>query len=284
MKKISYFIIAILFGGVMIISSCATDSYSDSPIELRGGGNGNGGNGNGNGGNGNGNGNGGGNASQTDLCACIEANYPNEELSDVEVAALLKMREEEKLARDVYIAMYEKWNQNVFNNISKSEQRHMDAILCLINKYGLEDPVGDNGIGEFEDSGLQDLYNSLVDLGNQSLISALTVGATIEDLDIYDLIELSGEIDNQDILAVFNDLTKGSRNHMRSFYRQLENLGGSYTPQFISQELFDSIINSNMERGGSICNDSNSGNGNGNRGKKGRRGHRRGGRGHGHRH
>jgi len=267
MKKIGFLIVTMIFGVAVLLDSCSSDvvaGTSDS-LEFRGGNHGNNNQGN----------------SSTDVCACIEQNYPYEDLSSEEEAALIKMREEEKLARDVYITMYQKWHQKVFNNISKSEQKHMDAILCLINKYGLTDPVGDNGVGVFQNSDLQELYNTLVDLGNQSLVSALTVGATIEDLDIYDLMELSQEIDNQDILAVFNDLAKGSRNHMRAFYGQLVNLGESYTPQYISQELFESIINSDMERGGSICDGSNSGNG-GKKGKKGRKGRRGGNRGRGH--
>ena len=263
MRKIIFLIAILVFGVAMLFDSCSSDVVADTGgiLEFRGG----------HGNNGNFSGS---------LCACIEQNYPYEELSDVEEQALIKMREEEKLARDVYIKMYEKWHHKVFNNISKSEQKHMDAILCLINKYELSDPVGDNDIGEFENNDLQELYYTLVDVGNQSLVSALTVGATIEDLDIYDLMELSQDVNNQDILAVFNDLAKGSRNHMRAFYGQLVNMGESYTPQYISQELFDSIINSEMERGGSICNGTNSGN-RGHKGKKGKKG-RKGGH-HGHR-
>ena len=211
-----------------------------------------------------------------DMCACIESNYPAEELSDVEIAGLTQMREEEKLARDVYITLFNTWNQKVFDNISKAEQRHMDAVLCLLNKYDLTDPIGDNEIGVFTDDDLQSLYNTLVDQGNQSLITALTTGATIEDLDIFDLMELSDDIDNLDILAVFNELTKGSRNHMRGFISQLTLQNESYSPQYISQELFDSIINSDRERGGSICGDSGNGNkgNNGNKGKKGKKGNK----------
>lgn len=41
---------------------------------------------------------------------------------------LLYMREEEKLARDVYITLYEKWGIPVFNNISNRESDHNDLI------------------------------------------------------------------------------------------------------------------------------------------------------------
>jgi len=206
-----------------------------------------------------------------DMCSCIESNFPVEELSDIEIAGLNQMREEEKLARDVYLTLFTSWNQKVFDNISKAEQRHMDAILCLLNKYDIPDPVENNDIGVFTDDDIQSLYNTLIEQGNQSLVSALTVGAIIEDLDIYDLIEISGKIDNQDILAVFNELTKGSRNHMRAFVSQLSLQNESYSPQYITTDLFNSIINSGMERGGSICNNSGNSN-NGNKGHKGQNG------------
>ena len=206
-----------------------------------------------------------------DICSCLELNYPVEELSDYELNSLSHMLEEEKLARDVYLALYDKWDDQVFLNISKAEQQHMDAILCLYNKYDIEDPVGDNEIGVFEDVALQSLYTTLVEQGSESLIAALLVGATIEDLDIFDLIELSIEADNEDLLAVFEELNKGSRNHMRSFISRLNQNDTNYTPQFITQELFDSIINSDRERGGSICGDSDN-DGKADKGTKGKNG------------
>jgi hypothetical protein len=125
----------------------------------------------------------------------------------------------------------------------------MDAMLQILNKYGIPDPVATNGIGVFKDSGLQNLYNQLVTSGNQSLLDAYKVGATIEDLDLFDLTDQISSIDNQDILLVYDNLAKGSRNHMRSFYKNIIAANGSYTPQFISQNTFDSIINSAMETG-----------------------------------
>ena len=85
------------------------------------------------------------------------------DLSDSEIAGLLFMREEEKLARDVYLQMYDVWNFNIFTNIARSEQSHMDAVLVLINDVGAEDPVGDAERGVFENQDLQDLYDQLID-------------------------------------------------------------------------------------------------------------------------
>jgi hypothetical protein len=174
---------------------------------------------------------------------------PTEPLSVTEKTSLLHMREEEKLARDVYNALYQKWGMQVFSNIASSEQTHMDAILTLLNKYNLKDPVANLQPGEFNDPALQSLYTRLVADGLQSTIAALKVGATIEDLDLFDLAEAIEASDNQDIDFVYGNLAKGSRNHMRAFNSNLKNNGVVYVPQFISQASFDAIINSAQERG-----------------------------------
>jgi hypothetical protein len=174
---------------------------------------------------------------------------PKTALSDVELNGLLHMREEEKLARDVYTTMYIKYGVKIFSNIYASEQTHMDALLQLLNKYSIADPVGTNPVGVFKDEALQSLYNSLVSQGNLSILDAYKVGATIEDLDLYDLKIETAKVDNADIILVYQMLAKGSRNHMRAFYSSIRSLSGTYTPQFITQAEFDAIINSAMERG-----------------------------------
>jgi hypothetical protein len=192
--------------------------------------------------------NGNGNINIINLQAQITS-LPNEPLNSTELTSLSFMREEEKLARDVYITLYNKWGVNIFTNISGSEQTHMEAVLMLLNKYSLTDPVGSNVVGVFTNTRLQNLYNQLVAQGNSGILDAYKVGATIEDLDIFDLKTALISIDNQDIRLVYDMLTKGSRNHMRSFYKNILNVGGTYTPQYITQAEFDAIINSTMETG-----------------------------------
>jgi hypothetical protein len=194
------------------------------------------------------NGNDNGNINIANLQAQI-ASLPQEPLNPAELASLSFMREEEKLARDVYITLYNKWGVNIFTNISASEQTHMESVLLLLTKYNLPDPVGSNPLGVFNNVTLQNLYNQLVAQGNASVLDAYKVGATIEDLDIFDLKNALISIDNQDIRLVYDMLTKGSRNHMRSFYKNILNVGGTYTPQYITQAEFDAIINSAMETG-----------------------------------
>lgn len=122
-------------------------------------------------------------------------------------------------------------------------------MLLLLQKYSLTDPVGNNAVGVFQNITLQNLYNQLVAKGNISVAEAYQVGATIEDLDIFDLKRLLVDIDNRDIRLVYDMLTKGSRNHLRSFYKNILNIGGIYISQYITQAEFDAIINSPMETG-----------------------------------
>ena len=170
-------------------------------------------------------------------------------LSDTEKQGILLMREEEKLARDVYITLYEKWNLRTFTNISKAEQTHLDAMKLLVDRYGMDDPMTTNEIGVFTNPELQKLYNDLTARGSTSLENAVKVGSTIEELDIYDLERLMKTADNDDILIVYQNLLKGSRNHLRSFDRQLQRNGLSYTAQYLTQQAYDRIAQSSQERG-----------------------------------
>lgn len=175
--------------------------------------------------------------------------FPKESLSSDEIKSLVFMREEEKFAQDVYTTLYNKWGVKVFNNISSSEQQHTNAILALLTKYGIADPAKDKPAGVFTDVTLQKLYNELVSQGSTSVVNAYIVGATIEDLDIFDLKKALVTIDNQDIRFVYGNLIEGSKNHLRSFYRQIVKSGGSYTAQHISAADFELIINSSGKTG-----------------------------------
>ena len=169
-------------------------------------------------------------------------------LSDAEKDGILYMREEEKLAHDAYLTLYEQWNIPIFDNIARSEQTHTDAVKALIDKYGLVDSATTT-IGTFNNPELQALYDSLLNTGSESLQSALEVGAAIEEIDILDLQEHIAETDNEDIKLVYENLMKGSRNHLRAFVSTIERQGYDYTPQYLSQEEYAAIINSPIERG-----------------------------------
>ncbi len=184
---------------------------------------------------------------------CING-MPVEELSDTEIAALNFVREEELLARDIYIAMYVKYHIPVFNNISNSEEIHTTAVKALLEKYNLPDIAIDHVQGVFVNQDVQELYNVLLALGLTSLNDAITVGAIIEDYDIADLVYHTNlDVDNMDILYTLDQLHRGSRNHMRAFYAHLNFHGLTYTPQYITQEMYDAIVTTGWEVGNGFC-------------------------------
>lgn len=177
------------------------------------------------------------------------AALPFESISAEERAGLVYMREEEKLARDVYRELFATWQLPIFENIAQSEATHTEAVRTLLDKYRITDPVIDDGNGTFVNPDLAALYAALVAQGKQSLEDALIVGATIEDLDIKDIADQLAQTDNQDIQMVYQQLVRGSRNHLRAFYGQLTKRGATYAPQYITQDVFDSIVSTAQERG-----------------------------------
>jgi hypothetical protein len=169
-------------------------------------------------------------------------------LSPEEIAGLKFMREEEKLAHDVYIALFNVWGANVFSQIALSESEHTEAIRSLLVAHGLEDPAATTPPGVFEDDDLQELYTTLVAMGRPTLIDALKVGALIEEKDIQDIMDKKAlVIDEPDIVQVYDNLLCGSRNHLRAFNSQLLNQGVTYVPQVITQAQWDAIANAPSE-------------------------------------
>lgn len=164
-------------------------------------------------------------------------------LTGEEIEAIQFMREEEKLARDVYQTLYEQFPLKPFLNISKSEQAHMDAMLYLIDTYGLEDPVGDNPQGIFVNRDLQELYNDLIEQGSECREEALKVGALIEEVDIIDLeTALEGTARNADVVRVITNLCHASEVHLKAFVRVLKLYDVEYAPVHLDQEVFDRIM------------------------------------------
>ena len=172
-----------------------------------------------------------------------------EVLTVTENEALRFMREEEKLARDVYITLYNQWKLPVFNNISQSEQRHTDRVKALLQTYRLTDPVTNDTVGVFLNADLAALYAQLVARGQTSPLEALHVGALIEEVDIVDLQKSMSETTRSDVLSTYDNLMRGSRNHLRAFVGQIQAQGVTYVAQTMPQAEVDAIVNSPNERG-----------------------------------
>ncbi len=153
--------------------------------------------------------------------------------------SLAYVREEEKLAHDVYIFLYEQWGVQVFQNIAESEQTHTDTVKSLLDAYGLPDPAAGAQPGQFANPDLQALYNQLTAQGSQSLAEALKVGAAIEEIDILDLqARLQSDLPG-DVRLAYENLLSGSFNHLAAFTSTLERQTGEiYAPQYLTPEVY----------------------------------------------
>ncbi len=169
-------------------------------------------------------------------------------LSKAEKEGIQLMREEEKLAHDVYVFLYEKWNLRIFNNISNAESHHFEAVGYLIETYKLKDNAKENA-GDFNNKKLQNLYDSLTEKGSESLTAALEVGALIEEVDIDDLQRLLAANPDSVIAGVYQNLLRGSENHLRAFTGQLESRGAKYTPTVLSETEFNRILAGTHQKG-----------------------------------
>jgi len=180
---------------------------------------------------------------------------------------LMFMREEEKLARDVYQTLGQMYPDSaIFGNIDDSEQQHTTAVKEIIEKYGEEDPNTNDNIGIFtgEDFGwyFTEKFNLLVERASISELEALYVGAFIEELDMMDINQCPQVIvdtdngindvsecarvytDNADIQRLYTSLLDGSDSHLEGYVENIEKqIGeGAYQAQVLSQEQVDVIL------------------------------------------
>ena len=164
------------------------------------------------------------------------SNFSEDERKDV-----IYMLEEEKLARDVYLELGEKWEIQIFENIASSEERHYASVKQIAKKNNLLVPafVQSDEKGKFENQDLQVLFDELVRTGNQSLVDALEIGAKIEELDIKDLDAAIANTGNGELTALYTRLKKASENHLRAFTKNLDKQGVDYKPVILSKKQLE---------------------------------------------
>ena len=185
-------------------------------------------------------------------------------LDAAEESHLVFMREEEKLARDVYIALGDAWpGAPTFDNIVPSEQNHTDQIKSKLDKYNIDDPATDMTPGVFSGDEwgwyFDEKYAYLVNAGSTSELDGLYVGAFIEELDMHDIVECPVVIvdtpngitdcgmnytDQNDLKNVYGNLVAGSENHLRAYVGAIEAVigEGNYVAQYLTQAQVDAIL------------------------------------------
>lgn len=163
-----------------------------------------------------------------------------ENLTQSDVDGLMQMREEEKLAQDVYLYFYAKYKYRIFTNIAASEKAHTSAVLALINYFKLSDPAKTSQ-GEFTNPDIASLYKTLIEKGT-TVENALATGAFIEEYDINDLKEEIALSQNADVKKVYGNLLRASGFHLKSFAAMLKFKGIVYQPQILTAEEYAAIV------------------------------------------
>lgn len=187
-------------------------------------------------------------------------------LDEGELHHLVFMREEEKLARDVYLTLGGLYpGLKPFAKIDGSEQRHTDTVKNRLEQYSIPDPNTDDRVGyftgEYYGGYFLEKYELLTSWGSESSIDALYVGAFIEELDMKDIVhcpdvivDMDNGIDEGDcgllytdehsLIESYTNLLEGSKDHLRAFVRSIEKVigEGNYLAQVLSQKEVDEIL------------------------------------------
>lgn len=169
------------------------------------------------------------------------------DLTADEIEFVYAVREDEKVARDLYTAFFEKYSLKTFSNISRSEANHMRAVEILLEYYEIDFPAaGEYGV--FEDSARQAIYDSLLAKGNTAL-EGFRVMAQLEEENIVSYRNVLSDITNPNIKIVIENLGKASENHFKAAIRQITALGGTYAPKLMNQEEYKAMIAKGFEQG-----------------------------------
>jgi len=178
-------------------------------------------------------------------------NYPKTQNLTQEIKdALAYMGNEERLAYDIYINLYNYHTKNSKDTIKqlqnialRSETKHIKVVQGLVKRYNIksedltniDNPISNSPIsqekmpsGKYDIAKIQELYDSLYAKGIESKQDALEVGCMVEVTDINDLnkyINYATESNATDILNGFEFLRAGSYKHYWAFDKGLKSMG-----------------------------------------------------------
>lgn len=130
---------------------------------------------------------------------------------------LAAMATEEKLARDVYLALGERFpSVRQFAQIARAEEQHLTSMRELLARYGIADPTAGLAAGVFADAPSNSLYRALLTEATTEQ-AALDVGVRVEKADIADLERALDGLDAPDVELAYEHLLAGSQRHLNAF-------------------------------------------------------------------
>lgn len=146
-------------------------------------------------------------------CPWTPVAYTAEQLAD-----LAHMIEEEKLAGDLYEVLAAQTGLDVFSRIAVSEDRHYASLLAVAEDAGLDlGTIPTLPAGQFQDPGMQALYDTLLAAAAASDAAALEAGLAVESTDIADLGDAIVGLVGTPLGNVYANLLDGSNAHLAAF-------------------------------------------------------------------
>lgn len=165
-----------------------------------------------------------------------------------QIEFLYAVREDEKIGKDFYAAMLAKFPaERQFIRFSQSEINHIAAIENLLNYYEIQYPVLGNP-GVFADSARQAKYIAMIAAATDSM-AAYQVAAALEEENYVAYREVAKDTSNYNVHVIMKHLAIASENHLRALVHRITLMGGTYTPQLLTQSEFDQVIHNPFDRG-----------------------------------
>jgi len=124
------------------------------------------------------------------------------------------------MARDLYDIFAEQTGSVVFDRISDSEQKHMDSLLLVAEKAGIDISMVSTIAGIFANTAIQSLYDTLLAQGSVSFSAAVGVGIVVENTDVADLMSYSADTTIGIVGTIYSHLELGSEHHLAAFTQQ----------------------------------------------------------------
>lgn len=157
-------------------------------------------------------------------------------LNEKEITAITQLIGKEKIAKDVYENFYQQYKNNLFGNIAKRKQKHIDIWKNILAKQNISVDEND-AVAETEN-----LKNQFISEGIDE-ISALKTALKIEELNLNDIYTVRRNSSKSAIREAANGVECGTKNHLFVFYRALKEKHENYTHQYISGKKFNNIVN-----------------------------------------
>lgn len=157
-------------------------------------------------------------------------------LTEKEISAITNLIGKEKIAKDVYENFYEQYKINLFGNIAKRKQKHIEIWKDILRKQNI-------AVLEYDELvETEALKNQLISEGIDE-ISAFKTALKIEELNLNDIAIVKKYSKHQEVSEVAKGIECGTKNHFFVYHKALRDKGEKYRPLYISGKQFIVIVN-----------------------------------------